>query len=222
MRARFFLIALVGCGSTAPLDLLPLDGAIDVTTSDAPNDAAPCTNDGCPCGLTACDGGCFDLANDPQHCGSCTRGCPHYAYCAASACACLPSFTSCGSSCFRFGSDPDHCGGCNAAPCTAGMKCEEATCGAGTCGSGLTGCVVEGRTACVDLAAGVPFCGACGVTCAPDEVCAAGKCTRYAPATPCAKCPCSADCQRTVGTTTCCPGIAGGSTPICVAGSTCP
>ncbi len=215
------LLLVSGCGSTAPLELLPPEAGLDVTDAGRGSDAA-CTDGGCPCGLTDCGGTCVDLANDPDHCGTCTRSCQHWAYCAAGACTCLPTFTACGPSCLPLASDPDHCGGCNATPCGAGTKCEQSTCGTGACGAGLTPCDVSGRTSCVDLAAGVPYCGACGVVCAPDEVCAGGKCARYAPATPCTKCPCTADCQRALGTATCCPGIAGGSTPICVASTACP
>lgn len=214
---RFFtalgFFALAGCGTS--LDLLPADGGDGGALDGA------CVVDGCACGLTMCNGACVDLANDPNHCGSCPNGCAHSAYCAAGSCTCRPTYTACGSSCVQLASDPDRCGGCAATPCTAGQKCEASGCHSGACTGGLTGCDVGGRLACVDLASGIPYCGACGVVCAPDEVCAAGKCARYAPATPCTSCPC-VGCTALVGSTTCCPGIAGGSAPICVAAATCP
>lgn len=226
VRPALFVAIACACGTTPVLDLLPLgDGGEAGTASDAMTDAATdggCTQNGCPCGLTACDGGCFDLANDPSHCGSCTQGCPHDAYCNQMACACLPGFHACGLSCPDLASDPNQCGGCGATPCTAGQKCELGACGTGACTGGRTACDAGGVTACVDLTTSVPYCGACGVLCAPDEVCAGSKCARYVPATPCTQCPCAAECNAVTGTPTCCPGVAGGATPICVASSVCP
>ena len=222
---------LAGCGSDGVIDLLPprdgggadsaADAGSDVVSSDAPLaetavEAGVCTD---------CGGVCFDLENDPSHCGACTTSCAHYQYCRSGKCACLPGFTLCGDgSCHDLASDPDRCGSCTHPPCNAGEKCENGVCGAGACTTGLTGCpVANSRTACVELSRGLPYCGDCTTVCGPDQVCAAGACRSYAPATPCTTCPCTADCARTEGaSSTCCAPIAGGTQVICVQGTTCP
>lgn len=224
MRLSVLFVILCGCTDSG-LDLLPLKDAASETSLDATSDTsadAECMQNGCACGLTACDGGCFDLANDPSHCGSCIQGCTHNAFCHQTACSCLPGYSTCGTGCADLTSDPNHCGNCNAAACTPGGKCDNSTCGTGPCSAGKTPCDVAGTIACVDLTTRVPYCGACGVVCAPNEVCAGAACVKYAPATPCTHCPCDKQCKATVGTTTCCPGIGGGSTPICVASTACP
>jgi hypothetical protein len=230
---RFVLAVLVaGCGSDGVIDLLPprTDAAAEVgadAAADAPADATAeaCTNGACACGLSDCSGTCVDLANDPSHCGTCTKSCSHFQYCHAGQCACLPGFTLCGDgSCHDLTSDPNHCGSCTHPACASGEKCENSACGTGACGGGLTGCPVAGNlTACVDLGRGLPYCGDCTTVCGPDQACAAGACRSYAPATPCTTCPCASDCARTEGTpATCCAGIAGGAQPICVHGTACP
>jgi hypothetical protein len=233
---RLLALALVGCGSDGVIDLLPLhaDGATDATPSaDAPSeaaseagaDAAPCTNGACACGLSACNGVCADLANDPRNCGACGKTCSHYQYCGAGQCHCLPGLTLCSgdNACHDLTSDPNHCGSCTHA-CVSGEKCDDSVCGTGACSSGLTGCALAGNlTACVDLSKGVPYCGDCSRACGPDQVCAAGACLVYAPATPCTTCPCAADCARTEGSPAiCCAPVAGGTQPICVHGTACP
>jgi hypothetical protein len=235
-RIALAALVLAGCGSDGVLDLLPpradassesgADAAADVVVPDVVPEAPPCTNGACPCGTNDCGGGvCADLMNDPSHCGTCTMSCAHYQYCHAGQCTCLPGFTLCGDgSCHDLTTDPNRCGSCTHPACAAGEKCENGACATGACGGGLTGCPVAGNlTACVDLGLGVPYCGDCTTVCGPDQVCAAGACRSYAPATPCTTCPCAADCARTEGSpSTCCAGIAGGAQPICVHGSACP
>jgi hypothetical protein len=239
--ARASLLAallLVGCGSDGVIDLLPPrdaaaaapESGTDAATIDAPTEAgdeiAPCMNGACPCGTSDCGGGvCADLLNDPSHCGACAKTCSHFQYCQAGRCACLPGFTLCGDgSCHDLTSDPSLCGSCFHPGCASGEKCENGVCGTGACGGGLTGCpVASNLTACVDLTRGLPYCGDCTTVCGPDQICVAGACRSYAPATPCTSCPCAADCARTEGSpATCCPGIAGGATPVCVHASACP
>jgi hypothetical protein len=239
----FALCAAVhaGCGGPGELDLLPLgadagDATASGEASDGPTDAAAtdagdgasadgsgCMNGPCPCGLSPCSGACYDLANDPQHCGTCTQGCNHGAYCHAGTCACLPGLTLCpNGTCDDTSSNPDTCGGCTTA-CTTGQSCELGChSAAGSCPNQLTACPASnGRVQCVNLDASVPFCGTCGVVCGPDQVCAAKTCQTYAPATPCTACPCP--CDALVGApSSCCPGVAGGSQVICVQGSSCP
>jgi hypothetical protein len=227
------------CGADGLFDLLPIadagtndrvepvDTGLDATGSGdgAAPDGAPCVDGGCACGLTACATGCFDLDNDPDHCGHCTQTCAHYQFCHRGSCECLPGFTLCtDGACHFLPADPDHCGDCNAAPCASGEKCENGNCTPGACTSPLTGCPVAGnRMSCVSIAAGLPYCGDCTTVCGPDQVCAAGACRAYSPSTPCTTCPCSSDCARTEGTpSTCCAGVASGAQPICVHGTSCP
>lgn len=57
---------------------------------DAPPDAAI---DALVCApLTACSGTCVDTTSDPDNCGQCDMQCTSGKVCAASACACPPSF----------------------------------------------------------------------------------------------------------------------------------
>ena len=192
-------LASAACGTDALLDLLPPEGGAD---------ASACT--------TFCGGACVDLANDTLNCGACGVGCAHNQYCAARTCTCLPGMTLCGGSCFDLRSDPDHCGACGATPCAAGEKCENGACSAGACTAPLTACDVGGRSACVTLDAGEPYCGSCGVVCAPGQICAAGTCQSDTPAIGCTSCPC-ASC----GASACCPGIGAQTSPLCVAGGAC-
>ena len=200
MRLVALALACAACGSDAVLDLLPPDAGAEASG----------------CALTTCGTACVDIANDALNCDGCGKTCAHNQYCAGRVCTCLPGMTLCGSSCFDLRSDPDHCGDCNATPCAAGDKCENGACAAGTCTAPLTACDVSGRSACVTLDAGEPYCGACGVVCAPGQICAAGNCQSYAPASPCTTCPCA-----TCGASACCPGIGAQTAPICVAGSAC-
>jgi hypothetical protein len=236
-RKIVFAVAIVcGC-SDGLLDLLPPSdagagdgaqsqdaGSNDGSATDV-DAAPPCIDGGCACGLSMCSGTCFDLLNDPSHCGDCTKSCSHFQYCRAGNCECLPGFTPCSDgSCHDLLSDPDHCGSCTHPPCNSGEKCESGACGTGACTAPLSGCSFAGnRTACVTLSKGLPYCGDCSTVCGPDQVCAAGHCRPYAPATPCTTCPCADDCARLEGAgSSCCPGIAGGAQPICVHGTDCP
>jgi hypothetical protein len=234
-------VVLVACG-TGEIRLLDGEGdgsASDATASDA-NDAGTNADGGadvtaadaseemcgaCPCGLTDCGGGsCVDTTSDPNHCGSC-QGQPllHNAYCKNGIPICLPGLISCAGSCIDFASNPDHCGTCNATPCNPGEKCENGVCGTGACTGGRVGCPVSGRTACVDPAAGWPYCEATCSACAPTEMCAAGACHPYGSAAPCTTCPCASDCARVLGDAgVCCPAIGGSGSLLCVTGSACP
>ena len=57
---------------------------------------------GCPTNFTCCESSCYDLSNDPNHCGTCDKACaapPNgTAQCVGSMCAikqCLPAFADC-------------------------------------------------------------------------------------------------------------------------------
>ena len=236
--ASVFLLAVVaGCndGELALLPRAPVDAgrdasaevgpavpvdAADVNAADA--NAPVCTDGGCGCGLSSCGGTCFDLLNDPRHCGRCDQGCLHNQYCQLGQCQCLPGFSPCNGTCTHLGSNPDHCGTCDRI-CHTGESCDNGACVAAACSAGHEACPTgDGRTSCADVHTGA-YCGHCGVACGPDEICAGGACQRYAPATPCRTCPCTAACLDGVAAPSrCCAGIAGGAQPICVHGDACP
>ncbi len=109
--------------------------------SDA-TDAAPLGTDAA-CAYTTCPNGCWDTANDPMHCGSCTKACPYgansQATCTAGVCgqACLHGYVDCaGQPCSCGGAQiclsNDTCGSCRAAlqPCQVGSDCCSGSCGA--------------------------------------------------------------------------------------------
>jgi hypothetical protein len=125
-----------------------------------PADAGPTPDAPNSCAWTACPGGCFDTTSDPQHCGSCSRACPHGPHseptCAGGACgiACTGGALDC---------DREPANGCE---CTGAIANGSLLCNAnGTCGhicdQGYVDC---GGTAC--------SCGA-GNRCLSDQTCGA-------------------------------------------------
>lgn len=120
------------------------------------NGGAACSgNDVCCPPSTSGGGGCFDLANGPQHCGSCTNG------------PCNPSQICRMGMCVGGG-------GCNP-PCTNGNQCNGGVCSCNNgpaCGGAFTCC----SSGCVDLSRDPNNCDACGHTCAPDPLCCGGVC----------------------------------------------
>jgi hypothetical protein len=92
----------------------------------------------CGSGLTACDGGCAALEEDPENCGACGEVCTAFAHetavCAAKTCAevCVTGYADCdlevADGCeAHLTADPKNCGVCaHVCPakdvCTAG-KC---------------------------------------------------------------------------------------------------
>src|SRR5688572_7195569 len=55
---------------------------------------------GCGGGLAACgDVGCFDLASDAEHCGSCDTACQTGQICSRSSCVCSEGTLSCAGAC---------------------------------------------------------------------------------------------------------------------------
>lgn len=180
----------------------------------------------CPPELTTCGGECVDTQRDPDHCGGCFQGCLHNQLCHDSQCHCLPPLQPCNGSCVDFGSDPDHCGSCSGAgsTCLALESCDGGHCTTAGCSAGLTACPApSNRTACVNLGLGWPRCASCDLTCGPNEVCAAGACREYLPATPCSACPCDGICPPALAEpVTCCSTVFGVSFVACVAGAACP
>jgi len=90
-----------------------------------------CSASGCVCraGLTDCDGVCVNLADDPQHCGSCTMQCVAGAcggrQCRTPPCDGFPD--KCGDSCTDVRTDPLHCGSCDRR-CNADELCVAGEC----------------------------------------------------------------------------------------------
>ncbi len=93
------------------------------------------------------------------------------------------------------------------------MFCSSGSCKA-ACGSGLTGCATAGgRSDCVDTRKDPTHCGSCTNACTGSEVCAAGVCVAYIPASAGWECgngnsfptPCTLGAQA-----------------VCVVGTTCP
>jgi hypothetical protein len=64
-------------------------------------------------GLSACDGDCFDLDSDRDHCGSCDRALAGDLICRDGAPDCANGAeTACGEQCFDLSYAHDHCGSC--------------------------------------------------------------------------------------------------------------
>lgn len=117
------------------------DAALASDAADA-SDATPPGPDAA-CAYTACPTGCWDTANDPMHCGSCTKACAYgansQATCTAGVCGqiCLHGYVDCaGQPCSCGGGQVclsnDTCGSCRAAlqPCQVGSDCCSGSCGA--------------------------------------------------------------------------------------------
>ncbi|MFI5307481.1 MAG: hypothetical protein ACHQ53_09025 [Polyangiales bacterium] len=142
----------------------------------------------CPTGFGDCDkdpaNGCeVDLANDRNHCGSCTAGC------AAPDCTCMNGQlgTHCGderADCngnpadgceVDISTDPKHCGACGKV-CVFGLEAFGATCNEGRCQlicETLHGdCDGNAATGCETLLIDNDNCGACGMACN----CVGGRC----------------------------------------------
>jgi hypothetical protein len=139
----------------------------------------------CEPGYTQCGSDCANLANDPENCGSCGRGCPApanaIATCTGGACAfsCAPGFTLCGDACVDTSTDSSNCGSCGNV-CRGGASCKDGTC---TCPPGLSYC----SGACVPLTT-TWNCGGCGITCQAGEGCCGGKCAALNTAENCGVC----------------------------------
>ena len=154
-------------------------------------------NDACDPGLTYCpprsDGqpeGCYDLASDYFHCGSCDMSCPSASpgpvaciggECVATGCA--EGLTDCTGNldCVDLSSDPSNCGAC-------GVVCDSGVCAGGSCtqvgcAAGLTYCEEQPGWApagCYDLSSDYLHCGSCMHQCpsaGPVEMtCSGGEC----------------------------------------------
>jgi hypothetical protein len=115
----------------------------------------------CSPGATCCSGqGCFDLMNDPFHCGACDKSCNPGETCSGGQCRCVGG-PGCGVG-----------GLCCAAPdgCSTTGSCP---CGPAPCAAPKICC---GGSNCVDLTSSDQNCGACGKQCAPPLSCSNGAC----------------------------------------------
>ena len=195
-----------------------------------------CVTGLCQCagGATRCTGQppsggstCFDLLNDPLHCGTCQTQCARQQYCNAGTCDCRPGLTSCNGQCVDTRSNPLNCGGCGQAfMCADGRKCSNGVCsqaGNGANACPVNSCVNNNRVSCVNFRTDPLHCGNCQTVCQRDQICVNGTCDSYRPATPCNTCPCNAVCTARVGAPSSCCGIpALSAQPMCVRGNTCP
>lgn len=145
-------------------------------------------------GDVAAPAGCYDLATDYLHRGTCMHQCPSAGpvemACVGGACV----VTGCGDltdcsgnlDCTDLYDDPNNCGACGAM-CESGL-CEAGSCFGG-CGEGLAYCPARQITigfndepyelsaGCYDLFSDNTHCGSCDVTCPTTVGCYAGECT---------------------------------------------
>jgi hypothetical protein len=180
-----------GCVNTCPPPLKVV-GSSCVDTSN-PGDGGGSTT-ACMSGYTWCGGtaqgdGCFDLANDPLHCGYCYTGCGAFTggapsgggawACVAGQCEalCPPGAQLCGNACVVEALDPANCGACGHY-CTGTDVCR-----LGNCVTLASTAVVTGVTGGLDLVAdavNLYFVDAAGVHSVPKT---GGAVTDIAPAT---------------------------------------
>lgn len=119
----------------------------------------------CGNGLTQCSGECFDLANDPNHCGACALAkctAPLHAkpICSERVCdfECDAGYTRCGNQCVDLTNDNGNCGKCGEVcmnPVGGTIACEDSKCKV-ECNAGLSEC----RDGCFNTASDVNHCGA--------------------------------------------------------------
>lgn len=87
-------------------------------------------DDTCVGSEVSCGGQCFDLSNDPDHCGDCERACTSEQVCSEGECAdtCAGDLVACDGSCVDLTSDVAHCGSCAQACDAATEECRGSSC----------------------------------------------------------------------------------------------
>ncbi len=182
---------------------LPDDSGTNTNTNSGSDCLATCVGDNvcvgqpdhqscvpvCESGLTCADslrtccyGGCVDLQNDPNNCGSCASFCD--GNCINGACVdlcgnmCTTDQTCCGGTCTTTTTDMLNCGSCGTVcdteesnACVAGF-CKCGTANACDLASGAECCT----TGCKYVATDVTNCGGCGIACTIGETCVDGSC----------------------------------------------
>lgn len=131
---------------------------------------------------TCCYGGCVDLQNDPNNCGSCADFCD--GSCINGACIdqcgnmCTTDQTCCNGTCANTKTDMNNCGACGSV-CDPeeSNACVNSTC---KCGSSNACDLASGAmcctTSCKYVATDVTNCGGCGIICSIGETCQNGDC----------------------------------------------
>ena len=206
----------LGSDSRATSDTDP-GGPPDTTTAptdtgvvDAPIDSTP----PCPSELKICSGGkCTDVSADPLSCGACDKPCAASQYCLLGKCECRPYSRDCGGTAGCRPIGPYACSSCADACGGATYNCDvlKRVCVA-TCPSGLKNCASGINYACVDIARDAFNCGDCSVTCKVTQLCVGSVCRTYVPALGGCSCPSGF---------TCCKGLPGQPSMICVEGKDC-
>jgi hypothetical protein len=170
--------------------------------------------DGCAAGLTYCEeqpswapAGCYDLASDYLHCGSCMHQCPSAGpvemaciggECAVTGCGDLTDCTG-NLDCADLGWDANNCGACGNV-CDSGV-CEAGICATAGCGEGFTYCParLDGQPAgCYDLSSEYFRCGSCDFSCPTAGfagICSGGQCVEIGCVEGLAYCPAGAGGQ---------------------------
>lgn len=144
------------------------------------------------------DDGCeTSLDKDPANCGLCGNACDAGVICWRGACGCPSGYTQCGNDCVKLVDDDSNCGACGHAcetppldagpstwlcgpgvyPPNVGFNCATSTCGL-HCASGFGNCNADvcGDGCETALTDDHENCGSCGHACAPEQICAQGKC----------------------------------------------
>jgi hypothetical protein len=107
---------------------------------------------GCSMGLSVCDGECFNLQTDGEHCGDCDTDCATGEVCLAGDCELdCGTLTQCGTSCVNTATDEMHCGRCDTSclgTCVGGncdLSCPNngLRCGANCCAAAPTNGTVQ-------------------------------------------------------------------------------
>lgn len=133
--------------------------------------AAADRKSGKSCGAerTACGDLCFDLKNDPAHCGTCEAFCGPGVACVDGACGTCDVKARCGAACVDLLSDRQNCGACGAA-CKADEACKDSKC---------IKCPLCGQDdKCTDTSSDPLHCGGCNQPCPAENSCQVGKCVR--------------------------------------------